>query len=57
MRRRVLVISREKGRGQASSAPVSARSYQVLTFHEGKILRYQEFHDERPALEAAGLRD
>jgi ketosteroid isomerase-like protein len=27
----------------------------VMTFREGKVLRYQEFYDETAALEAAGL--
>jgi ketosteroid isomerase-like protein len=48
---------REQGRGQASGATVSARVYMVMTFRDSKILRYQEFYDERLALEAAGLRD
>jgi ketosteroid isomerase-like protein len=29
----------------------------VMTFRAGKILRYQEFYDERLALEAAGRRE
>ena len=29
----------------------------VYTFRAGKILRYQEFYDERQALEAAGVRE
>jgi ketosteroid isomerase-like protein len=52
---RVLATMREEGRGQASGATVSARLYMVMTFRDGKILRYQEFYDERLALEAAGL--
>jgi ketosteroid isomerase-like protein len=28
----------------------------VMTFRDGKILRYQEFYDQGMALEAAGLR-
>jgi hypothetical protein len=27
----------------------------VCTFRDGKILRYEEFYEERDALEAAGL--
>jgi hypothetical protein len=53
----VLVTMREEGRGRASGATVSARVYMVMTFREGKILRYQEFYDERLALEAAGWRE
>jgi uncharacterized protein len=52
---RVVVTAREQGRGATSGAPVSARLYQVLTFRDGKVLRYQEFYDEQAALEAAGL--
>jgi ketosteroid isomerase-like protein len=51
----VLATMREEGRGRASGATVSARNYIVLTFRDGKVLRYQEFYDERAALEAAGL--
>jgi ketosteroid isomerase-like protein len=50
----VLATMREEGRGRASGATVSARNYIVLTFRDGKILRYQEFYDEAAALEAAG---
>jgi ketosteroid isomerase-like protein len=51
----VLAVSREQGRGTTSGATVSARNFIVLTFRDGKILRYQEFYDEADALEAAGL--
>ena len=57
---RVLVTMREQGRSQASGATVSARIYMVMTFRDSKILRYQEFYDERLALEArraAGVGD
>jgi ketosteroid isomerase-like protein len=49
----VLATTREEGRGRASGATVSARNYVVMTFRDGKILRYQEFYDEAAALEAA----
>jgi ketosteroid isomerase-like protein len=52
---RVLATIREEGRGSASGATVSARNYIVMTFRDGKILRYQEFYDQGMALEAAGL--
>ena len=52
---RVLATVREEGRGQVSGASVSARLYMVMTFREGKVLRYQEFYDEAAALDAAGL--
>src|SRR6476660_1046401 len=52
---RVFATIREEGRGSASWATVSARNYIVMTFRDGKILRYQEFYDQGMALEAAGL--
>jgi ketosteroid isomerase-like protein len=52
---RVLVAGREQGRGAASGAVVSSRIYAVLTIRNGKLLRYQEFYDERAARRAAGL--
>jgi ketosteroid isomerase-like protein len=51
----VLVVAREGGRGAASGAPVSSRNFMVLTFRDGKILRYREFYDESAALEAVGM--
>ena len=53
----VLVVVRENARGKASGAVVDARIYQVMTFREGRVLRYQEFYDETQALEAVGLRE
>ena len=51
----VLVVTREHGRGARSGATVSARNFVVITFRDGKILRYREFYDEAAALEAVGL--
>jgi ketosteroid isomerase-like protein len=51
----VLVLAREGGRGAASGAAVSSRNFIVLTFRDGKVLRYREFYDETTALEAVGL--
>ena len=51
----VLVVAREHGRGARSGATVSSRIFYVLTFRDGKILRYREFYDEAAALEAVGL--
>jgi ketosteroid isomerase-like protein len=48
----VLVVTREHGRGVSSGATVSAQNYMVLTFRDGKVLRYQEFYDEQAALDA-----
>jgi ketosteroid isomerase-like protein len=52
---RALVQAVEHGRGSASAADVSARIFVVVTFRDGKILRYEEFYDEAQALEAVGL--
>ena len=52
---RALVQAVEHGRGSASAADVSARIFVVVTFRDGKILRYQEFYDEAAALEAVEL--
>ena len=51
----VLVVAHEHGRGGISGATVSAKSFYVVTFRNGKVLRYREFYDEAAALEAAGL--
>jgi ketosteroid isomerase-like protein len=54
---KVLVIAREEGRGLASGATIGQRIYSVYSFRDGKISRYEEFYEERDALEAAGLRE
>jgi uncharacterized protein len=52
---KVFVIGREEGSGRLSGATISQRIYSVYSFRDGKISRYEEFYDERAALEAAGL--
>ena len=52
---RVLASARESGRGAISGAATESVVYQVFTFREGKVLRYQEFYDEADARRAAGL--
>jgi ketosteroid isomerase-like protein len=52
---KVLVVAREEGRGRVSGATISQRIYSVYSFRGSKISRYEEFYDERAALEAAGL--
>jgi ketosteroid isomerase-like protein len=52
---KVLVYAREEGRGILSGGTISQRIYSVYAFRDGKIARYQEFYEERDALEAAGL--
>lgn len=51
----VLVLGHEEGRGAVSGATVSAESYQLFTFRDGKVSRFRGFSDEASALEAAGL--
>jgi ketosteroid isomerase-like protein len=51
----VLVVAREHGRGASSGATVTGRIYFVMSFRNGKVLRYREFYDEAAALEAVGL--
>ncbi len=51
----VFVAAREQARGKSSGASVEARVYQVMTFRDGKLLRYREFYDGAMALEAAGV--
>jgi ketosteroid isomerase-like protein len=46
---RVFMAAREHGRGSASSADVSSSIFVIYTFRDGKVLRYQEFYDERDA--------
>jgi ketosteroid isomerase-like protein len=45
----VFAVVHEEARGVSSGAVVSADNYMVMTFREGKIARYQEFHDEGAA--------
>jgi ketosteroid isomerase-like protein len=52
---KVFVVMREAGRGSLSGATISQRNHSVYTFRDGRISRYQEFYEERDALEAAGL--
>jgi ketosteroid isomerase-like protein len=49
---RAVMTGVEHGRGKASGAEVSSRLYMVVTFRNGRILRYQEFYDEQDALAA-----
>jgi ketosteroid isomerase-like protein len=53
----VMVVGLEVGRGAMSGVEVRSVSYELLTFRDGKIVRFREFHEESEALEAAGLRE
>jgi ketosteroid isomerase-like protein len=50
----VFVVFTERARGRTSGATVTMRNFMVLTFLEGRIVRYREFYDEAAALAAAG---
>jgi ketosteroid isomerase-like protein len=52
-----LVFGLEVGRGAISGAEVRSHTHELLTFRDGRIVRFRDFHDERDALEAAGLRE
>jgi ketosteroid isomerase-like protein len=52
---KVLVYAREEGRGSLSGGTIGQRIYNVYTFRDGKIARYEEFYEEQDALKAAGL--
>ena len=38
-------------------APVEMQIFQLMTLHDGKIVRIRMYHDQAEALEAAGLRE
>ncbi|HWG08667.1 MAG TPA: nuclear transport factor 2 family protein [Solirubrobacteraceae bacterium] len=51
----VLVAARQQGRGRGSGAPMEAEVAFLFTIRLGKIARWQMFHSEQDALQAAGL--
>ena len=53
---RVVLTILLRGRGRSSGAEIAARFYEVFTLRDRSILRWEEFTDRSPALEAAGLR-
>jgi ketosteroid isomerase-like protein len=52
---RIVGIGTLRVRGTGSGAEVTAPSAVILTFAEGKIVRFEDFGDRDKALEAAGL--
>ena len=54
---RVVVTIHYKGRGKGSGIEIDARSHQVHTMRDGKLVRMDEYLDRDKALEAAGLRE
>jgi ketosteroid isomerase-like protein len=53
----VFVCLRQWGQGKGSGVPVEVRFFQVWTFEDDKVIRYQASMDRAEALEAAGLRE
>ena len=52
---RVVLTISLRGRGRSSGVEIFARFYEVFELRDGAILRWEEFTDRGPALEAAGL--
>ena len=52
---RVLVFAVVRGRGAASGAPAEMDWAQLLTLHDEKVVRIENYTDREKALEAAGL--
>jgi ketosteroid isomerase-like protein len=51
----VLAVAKVGGPGRRSGADVMARVGHVLTFRDGKVVRFTEFKDVGDAFEAVGL--
>jgi ketosteroid isomerase-like protein len=54
---KVMALLRERARGKASGLEVDRRSGWVVTFRDGRVLRFEIFLDPAEALEAVGLRE
>jgi uncharacterized protein len=53
---RVLVLTREQGRGRGSGVPVQSRGTAHLwTLRDGKVVRFQVYWDREEGLRAAGV--
>jgi len=52
---RVLVLSRQTGRGKQSLAPIEHEFGELFTLREGRIVRYESYWDRAEALKTAGL--
>lgn len=51
----VVALTRQRGRGSASGANVELEYAQVITLHEGKVVRVDVYLDRERALEDVGL--
>ena len=54
---RVVVMTHERGRNQASGMELDALHAELYTVRDSQIVRWQGFSDRAEALEAAGLED
>jgi ketosteroid isomerase-like protein len=52
---RVLVLTRQSGRGRESGVPIVIHFFQLWTIRDGKVWRIEYFRHRADALEAAGL--
>jgi uncharacterized protein len=51
----VAVVVRYRARGRGSGADMEGRESALWTLRDGRVIRYQWFHEPTEALEAAGL--
>jgi ketosteroid isomerase-like protein len=54
---RVVVLSDQPVRGQASGVPFTGKGASVLTVKDGMVIAQQDYFDHTEALEAVGLRE
>jgi ketosteroid isomerase-like protein len=52
---RVVALGTVRIRGKGSGAEVTVPSAVVITYEEGKVVRFEEFGDQSRALDAVGL--
>ncbi len=53
----LMSVTRMKGHGSSSGAPISQLLFQVFTFRRGLIVKQEDFGTREEALEAVGLRE
>jgi ketosteroid isomerase-like protein len=54
---RVLLLTRQGGRGRESGVPIVIHFFQLWTIRDGRVRRIEYFRHRADALEAAGLSD
>jgi hypothetical protein len=54
---RVLVFTRQSGRGRESGVPIEIHFFQLFTIRDGRARHIELFRHRADALEAAGLRE